>query len=1043
MKKKKSKMKRRLSLLIATVLAAGVAVPALVKSVTEVKADTTEPSVEYFAEANELEQLKNRQDVRLKFGKQTNGKDAEWYIVGKDSTDLTLFSAQSYGSTKYQEAWPIQNKIHLLREDGSYKGWPPEGDSSIKPDQAKYSEVYVNHYGASTLREKLNGFMNSNFKEVSAYMLSSELQITDNFNPESSGGGEQYSVSDKLYVPTIGNDGKLYFGKDANLPMQVEKPANMWTYERVPTTFNQANVYKIEKDASSNITTSSVPTNVGRDGAEAEIWPAFKLDISSGNVLFASVVNSNPASGAAAINTGTDSVLSIRIDGSKQSGMDKTRVVYNEDMVSYKNAPAGSSIVIQGKGIPGDNSKEWYWSGTSADGTIHSANVTAAVLQACGTPDPDAPNIDFTKCKVWLETTGRVGNLTYVVEGKSGGIKDVTVSGLELVPEESFPLTAVCETEGIKSADSSGNYNVVWYDGADAVSDKVGYDKLYRAEILVTLEPGYFWEANPQVNLTIGDTSLAGTIEEVPKDGADTSDEDSNRRKLVFELRTEKNKKIEYEVYFNGEKVDNNKPIDSYVYDGKERELEVRPISGSSGKVEYCFAEDLEEADGWKNVSSLKFLDAGKYTVHFRIEPDNPDEHVALDTSNLDEIYNPNLVRPIEVTIQQRPIWIKPEDQTITWDYDYKVDQFKYGMVIMNNPDEEGLLEGHAISGVTLVAEEGAPILQDNIVCEGYIYLQTEIKEGDEVKQLVHVYDQNNGNADVTHNYAVLEVSPGKLTIMHNQNLPPASITAEKSKTEYILGEALLTNDISVTATYDDGYMEKISGYTTNEELLDMSTLGGKTLTVTYTKYSTDEPDKELGSASTTLTINVVPEPVTPDDPDNPDNPDDPDNPEGPQGPPGEKGDPGEKGEPGEPGPPGPPGSSGNDGNNGTDGSDGNNGANGGDGNNGANGNDGSDGSNGANGNDGNQSVTTRDNTNTTTTSNGTTNGTNTKTNTSTTGSTNRTAGTTSRLAAGARTGDTNPIAIWVLAALASGIAVVSLMIFNLSKSSKKKKHKK
>ena len=60
MKKKKSKMKRRLSLLIATVLAAGVAVPALVKSVTEVKADTTEPSVEYFAEANELEQLKNR-----------------------------------------------------------------------------------------------------------------------------------------------------------------------------------------------------------------------------------------------------------------------------------------------------------------------------------------------------------------------------------------------------------------------------------------------------------------------------------------------------------------------------------------------------------------------------------------------------------------------------------------------------------------------------------------------------------------------------------------------------------------------------------------------------------------------------------------------------------------------------------------------------------------------------------------------------------------------------------------------------------------------
>lgn len=1039
MKKKKSKMKKRLSLLIATVLAAGVAVPALVKSVTEVKADTTEPSVQYFAEANELEQLKGSQDVRLKFGKQMNNRDAEWYIVGKDGTDLALFSAQSYGSTLYQEGKATgASEIFLYRNGGTYTGWPPE-DKDVDANEAKYPSVYVNHYGASTLRQKLVGLVDSNFRDVSDFMLSTTLELTDTRNPVVDGGGETYKVSDKLYVPTIKDDGNLYFGKSASLMMQANEPATMWTYEQPPTSFNQAKIYKIEKDESSNITTSYEKVNVGSGGQEAEIWPAFTLNITSGDVLFASVVNSNPGAGAAEIG-GTDSVLSIRLDGRRRSGMDRTRVVYNENEIYYTNAPAGSSIIVQGKGIPGDNTKEWYWSGTSANGTIESGAVTAAVLQACGASVPDAPSINFTNCKIWLESGDHAGNLTYAVPGKSGGVEDVTVSGLDLVPESSFPTTAVCETEGIKGVDG---YNVKWYDGADPVGDTVGYDKIYRGEILVTLESGYFWKETPKptASLVLGDgTVLAGRVEEIQQDSPDFSADDTNRRRLVFEPKTEKNKKIEYEVWFNGEKVDANKPIDSFVYDGTERELEVRPISGSSGKVEYCFAEDLEEANGWKNVSTLKFLDAGKYTVHFRIEPDNPDDHVALDTSELDEIYDKNRVRPIEVTIQPREVWIKPGDQTIVWDYDYKVDQHNYSFVIMRDENEEGLLDGHAIrfDDNVFVGEEGAPILQDNIICEGYIYLQTEVKEGDDVKQLVHIFDQKNGNADVTHNYAVLEVSPGKLTILHNQNLPPASITAEKSKTEYILGEALLTNDISVTATYDDGYMEKISGYTTNEELLDMSTLGGKTLTVTYTKYSTDEPDKELGSASTTLTINVVPELVPPEEPDEPV-----------QGPPGEKGEPGEPGPPGPAGPAGPPGAGGNDGSSGADGSDGNNGADGSNGNNGADGSDGNsgaDGSVGSKGNDGNNGADGSNGSsgaNGSNGANGTSGGTNTRTNTSTTGSTNRAATTTSRLTAGARTGDTNPIAIWVLAALSSGIAVVSLMIFNLSRSGKKKKHKK
>lgn len=42
--------------------------------------------------------------------------------------------------------------------------------------------------------------------------------------------------------------------------------------------------------------------------------------------------------------------------------------------------------------------------------------------------------------------------------------------------------------------------------------------------------------------------------------------------------------------------------------------------------------------------------------------------------------------------------------------------------------------------------------------------------------------------------------------------------------------------DITITAYYEDGYSEEVTDYTTNVEAIDMSKMGGKTLTVIYTK---------------------------------------------------------------------------------------------------------------------------------------------------------------------------------------------------------------
>ena len=155
---------------------------------------------------------------------------------------------------------------------------------------------------------------------------------------------------------------------------------------------------------------------------------------------------------------------------------------------------------------------------------------------------------------------------------------------------------------------------------------------------------------------------------------------------------------------------------------------------------------------------------------------------------------------------------------------------------------KEEVSEDHIITGLKLTPEMGAVINKDGIISEGWIFFYpTKTDEnGDKVLSYA-IYDQKT-QKDVSKNYDVQQDAPGKLTVLHNENLPPDSITVEKAKTTYKLGEALMVNDLKVTARYGDGYTEAVpkggghDSLTTNEEDIDMTTLGGKTLTVTYTR---------------------------------------------------------------------------------------------------------------------------------------------------------------------------------------------------------------
>lgn len=63
------------------------------------------------------------------------------------------------------------------------------------------------------------------------------------------------------------------------------------------------------------------------------------------------------------------------------------------------------------------------------------------------------------------------------------------------------------------------------------------------------------------------------------------------------------------------------------------------------------------------------------------------------------------------------------------------------------------------------------------------------------------------------------------------------SITAQKTKRSYEVGEKLDLSDIRVRASYDDATARTLSsGFQTNASSIDMATAGTKTLTVTYTE---------------------------------------------------------------------------------------------------------------------------------------------------------------------------------------------------------------
>ena len=318
---------------------------------------------------------------KIVFGKKSDGTTAqEWYILGKDegvSGDNTIIVAASPIARGQKFNSDISNKNdENLWSDCVYS-------------EATITEVYANHYGASELRDTLQGMAtNTNYFTTAEQGLMNATTVTTKDTKNSS---VTYTTTDKLYAlqGDLDNDKYLWAGTDDStvLAMSSYWRNGKWFWLRSPDDYG--GIYALFADQGDCVYGGDVRGGIA-------VQPASNLDLSS--VLFASAATA--ASSDTKSEKITDSAaMTLRLDG---TGKDIGTVTYNTTTGDIKAVKGTTSqtvaLVVQGN----DGTNDWYYSkqitGTE---TINASDIKSALSLTS--------DIDLSACKIWLETTDTDG----------------------------------------------------------------------------------------------------------------------------------------------------------------------------------------------------------------------------------------------------------------------------------------------------------------------------------------------------------------------------------------------------------------------------------------------------------------------------------------------------------------------------------------------------------------------------------------------------------------------------------------------------------
>ena len=415
---------------------------------------------------------------KLVFGKKSDGTTAqEWYILGKDegvSGDNTIIFAANPIATGQKFNSDISNKNdENLWSDCVYS-------------EATITEVYANHYGASELRDTLQGMATN-----TSYFTSAEqglMNATTVTTKDTKNSSVTYTTTDKLYAlqGDYDNDQYLWAGTDDStvLAMSSYLRNGEWFWLRSP--YGRSGDIALCADRGYYVILGRVDIDSG-----SPVQPASNLDLSS--VLFASAATA--ASSDTKSEKITDSAaMTLRLDG---TGKDIGTATYNTTTDAIKAVKGATSqtvaLVVQGN----DGTNDWYYSkqitGTE---TVNVSDIKTKLSSSAV--------IDLSACKIWLEITE--DNVTYAVNATEtvvSEISSVAITDIATpVSNTALDAEALCTTEGVKSTTPQ----ITW-----TPSDTTaGYNKSYTASVTLTADTGYEFADNVTATVS-GNTATSVT----------------------------------------------------------------------------------------------------------------------------------------------------------------------------------------------------------------------------------------------------------------------------------------------------------------------------------------------------------------------------------------------------------------------------------------------------------------------------------------------------------------------------------------------------
>ena len=340
---------------------------------------------------------------KLMFGKNSSGQPQEWYILGKDTgvtgNNTIIFAASPIATGQAFEGASLdgtgnakKKNVTNLGSDCSYSVTAPE-------------EVYLNHYGASALRDKLQAMATTDavyFTQTEKGMMNeTTVTTTDTLNKNLS-----YTTTDKLYaLHGVKSETKIYAGSNNQTALAMDSYWNVendlfWLrspgYETGDSGFHDS-CLALYADSRNDVRYHVIV-------AECAVQPASNLNLS--NVLFASAAEAS-SNGEAAGTITSGKAMTLRLDGSsKNIGSAIYNTETGEIKVAKGNTNGTVSLVVQGN----DGTNDWYYSKqfTGAE-TVNASDIKSKLGLSA--------DIALSYCEIWLETTGKDG-MIYAVNAE-------------------------------------------------------------------------------------------------------------------------------------------------------------------------------------------------------------------------------------------------------------------------------------------------------------------------------------------------------------------------------------------------------------------------------------------------------------------------------------------------------------------------------------------------------------------------------------------------------------------------------------------------